>query len=134
MPYHTQSSGVDVPAFQRALQSALALASAGGHDLIYLTPNLDTLESDAAVAVLGAGPVGALKKNRVASWNGVKVHLETARQKRTGAKSIVFAPYASLDLLAKREGDHRTADFVFVPWSDVELAQYEARHPQSQVI
>ncbi|OYW45909.1 MAG: hypothetical protein B7Z33_08910 [Sphingomonadales bacterium 12-68-11] len=102
--------------------------------MIYLTPSLNALDSDSAVNIVGAQALKALKASGRASWNGVTVILETKRKRQARGPAIVFAPYASLEMLANVEADHRTADFVFVPWAAVELRDYSSAHPNSQVI
>jgi len=60
--------------------------------------------------------------------------METALKKRASGPAIVLAMNVSLKQLTKTQTDHRTADLVYVTWSDVELAQYEAATPGSVAI
>lgn len=131
MPYHTKSSGVDVPAFSKAIGKAVQLADQLGTELIYRVPTLGNLESDAAVEVLGQSFVDGLKKHRTGKIGDVIVQVETKRQKRSHAKAVVLALYLSLEDLATVQADYRTQEIVFVPWSDNECERYEAANPAS---
>ena len=131
MPYHTKSSGADVPAFEKAIATAFQLAEQLETELIYRVPTLSNLESDAAVEVLGEELIKVLAKHRTAQIGNITVQVETKRQKRSNAKAVVFALYLSLDDLASVKADHRIQEIVFVPWSDVECDQYEADNPDS---
>lgn len=134
MPFHTRSHGVDVGALQRGIEKATALASAAGLDVIYLLPTFANADGDALVALIGKHAAETFKKNREATINGVRFHMETALKKRVSGPAIVLAMNVSLEQLAKAQTDHRTADLVYITWSDVELEQYEAANPGSLAI
>lgn len=134
MPFHTVSSGVDAKAFGRALVAAANEASAAGIDVIFLLPTLQNVDSDAIVEVLGKSRVAAFKKQREMTVNNVKFHLETSLTKRAAGPAIVLAIYLSLDKLGKAIKDHRTKDWVYLPWSQPELAEYVATYPASVAV
>ncbi|WP_215763242.1 hypothetical protein [Acetobacter sp. P1H12_c] len=134
MPFHTKSHGVDVGALKRGIVKATALASAAGLDVIYLLPSFAHADGDALVELIGKSAVETFKKNRETTINGVRFHMETALKKRTSGPAIVLAMNISLEQLTKAQTDHRTADLVYIIWSDVELAQYEAANPSSVAI
>ena len=134
MPYHTRSHGVDVQALQRGIAKASALASAAGMDVIYLISTLANADGDALVALIGERAAKAFKRSRQTTINGVRFHMETALMKRTRGPAIVLAMNVSLAQLEKAKADHRTADWGYIAWSDVELAEYEAANPSSVAI
>jgi len=134
MPNHANSSGPDIPAFQNSLVKAAAIAKASDMDVIYLCPTLDTLDSHAAITVLGEAQIAEFKKKRVMTINGVNFHLETGKHRRANGPTIVFAVYASTKLLNKAIADHRTTDWVYLPWAPEELSAYLLSHPDSDVI
>jgi hypothetical protein len=134
MPHHTISSGVDQGAYQRAIVAAAALAATAGVDVIYLSPTLKNVDGDTPVAVFGKKQVAAFLKNREMTMNGARFHLETALTMRTAGPAIVLAVYLSEAHLAKAIADHRTADWVYVPWAEQELAIYLRAHPKSVAV
>lgn len=134
MPYHTRSHGVDVEALRRGISKASALASAANMDVIYLIPTFANADGDALVELIGEKGAKAFKKSREATINGVRFHMETALTKRARGPAVVLAMNVSLAQLEKAKADHRTADWVYVAWSDVELAEYEAASPSSVAI
>lgn len=134
MPFHAVSSGVDAKAFTSAIVTAVNEASAAGVDVIFLLPTLQNVDSDAIVEVLGKPRVAAFKKQREMTVNNVKFHLETALSRRAAGPAIVLAIYLSLDKLEKAIKDHRTKDWVYLPWSQPELASYVVAHPASVAI
>lgn len=131
MPFHTRSHGVDTDALRRGIVQATALASAAGLDVIYLIPSFANADGDALVELLGKAGAQAFKKNRVATINGVRFHMETARAKRLAGPAVVLAMNVSLAQLEQAKADHRTTELVWVAWSDVEVAEYEAANPGS---
>jgi|TARA_Y100001949_G_C15897090_1_gene290863 hypothetical protein len=134
MPFHAVSSGVDAEAFKRALVTAVNEASAAGIDVIFLVPTLHNVDSDAIVEVFGKQRVDAFKRQREMTVNDVKFHLETSLTKRARGPAIVLGIYLSLDKLGKAIKDHRTKDWVYLPWSEPELASYVIGHPASVAI
>lgn len=132
MPYHTHSMGPDAAAFRTALAQAVALARASGHnDLIFLVHTLGMLQGGVFEEVLGEKFVTAFAKNKVASVQGLRVHLETERSRSAANKAVVFAPFVSSKLLAKTFADYRTHDVVYVPWAESERDDYLKAHPGS---
>ena len=131
MPYHTRSHGVDIQALQRGIAKATTLASAANIDVIYLIPTLANADGDALVKLIGEKEVKAFKKSREATINGVRFHMETALTRRARGPAIVLAMSVPLDMLERSKGDHRTADWVYIAWSNLELAEYEAANPIS---
>ncbi len=134
MPYHTRSHGVDVDALRRGIATASALASAANMDVIYLISTFANADGDALVELIGEKEAKAFKRGRQATINGVRFHMETALTKRARGAAVVLAVNVSLAHLEKAKADHRTADWVYVAWSDVELAEYEATNPSSLAI
>jgi hypothetical protein len=134
MPYHTRSHGVDVQALQRGIATATALASAANIEVIYLIPTFANADGDALVALIGEKGAKTFTKTREAMINGVRFHMETALTKRAIGRAIVLAMNVSLAQLEKARTDYRTADWVYIVWSDVELAEYEAANPNSIAI
>ena len=131
MAYHTNFTGVDVTAMQRAIIKAGELASAAAIDVIYLFPTFNNVGSDAVVAILGNERISAFKKTKGIMINGVRFHLETPQKKRAIGPAIVLAAYVSLTSLENAIADYRTADWVFVPWSEPERDAYLSAHPNS---
>jgi len=103
-------------------------------DVIYLISTLANADGDALVALIGERAAKAFKRSRQTTINGVRFHMETALMKRTRGPAIVLAMNVSLAQLEKAKADHRTADWVYIAWSDVELAEYEAANPSSVAI
>lgn len=134
MPFHAVASGVDAQAFTRTLVTAVNEATAAGIDVIFLVPTLNNVDSDAIVEVFGKQRVDAFKKQREMTVNGVKFHLETSLSRRAAGPAIVLAVYLSLDKLAKAIKDHRTKDWVYLPWSQPELSSYVLANPTSVVV
>jgi hypothetical protein len=134
LPYHTLSSGIDVPVFQVATFSALVLATKAGSDVIYLCSTLASADSDAALHVFGRQVMASFKKRREMYVEGVRFHLETALNRRVQDRAIVLAVYVPYQQLKKAVIDPRTADWVFVPWSDTDLRAYLAAYPDSTAL
>lgn len=131
MPFHTRSHGPDMPALVRGLAKTVELSKGAGIDAIYLAPALQNVSHSQLAEILGEKAVKAFLKDRVMIIDGVTFHLETKLKKKASGPAIVLAVHLPLDQLANMRSDHRTRDFVYVTWSDVELKQYEAANPQS---
>lgn len=131
MPFHTQSHGPDMQAHMRGIVKAVQLSKSAGIDVIYLAPALQNVSRGQLSEILGEKVFKAFLKDRETKIDGVTFHLETKLKKKARGPAIVLAIHLSLDQLADMRADYRTKDFVYVTWSDIELAQYEAANPQS---
>tara|TARA_R110002049_G_scaffold163526_1_gene329496 strand:+ start:253 stop:660 length:408 start_codon:yes stop_codon:yes gene_type:complete len=131
MPYHTRSHGPDLKALQQGLIKAIALAKTANRDIIYLAPAFANVTNSQLVDILGRARTEQFLKKREIMIEGVKFHLETKLKKKAVGPAIVIAVHVSLAQLATMMADHRTEDFVYVLWSDKELAEYEIDNPAS---
>ncbi len=131
MPYHTRSHGPDLKALREGIKKAIALSKASNLDIIYLTPAFNNVTNSQLVDILGRSRTEQFVKTREVIIEGVKFHLETKIKKKAVGPAIVLAAHVSLAQLATMMADHRTEDFVYVLWSDKELAEYETDNPDS---
>jgi hypothetical protein len=131
MQFHTKTSGPSEAGFRAGfLRAATEAVGNGTNEILLTTHALDNLEG-VITSVFGEATTKALKKARLATFNGVTVFLETERIRSRFTRGVAFAPFVSSRLLNSVSEDPRATDVVYVPWAPSELAAYVQDNPAS---